>query len=144
MSLVTLDGATPICVRQSNFIYSSGPLKSMSPKFTIQHMLWATLAFGFLATAMAAAYQGNMIAYGMLIAPLFMVVTFAVFAAIYWPCYFVCRMLYPAIHTPAAADFSAAQTTAENNIADSITTSPSSPAISGTPADTDVSEGASE
>ena len=37
----------------------------MKLKFTIQHMLWATLAFGFVALAMSAAYRGNMIAMGL-------------------------------------------------------------------------------
>ena len=87
----------------------------MKIKFTIQHMLWATFAFGFIAIAMSAAYRGNMIASGMLIAPLVMVVTFAVLAAIYWPCYLVSRLLYPPIHTPAQVDFSTGHLRHEND-----------------------------
>ena len=50
----------------------------MSGKFTIQQMLWATLVFGFVAMVMTAAYRGNIVATGVLIAPLFMTITFGV------------------------------------------------------------------
>ena len=79
----------------------------MNGKFTIQQMLWGTLAFGFVAMAISAAYRGNIVAFGVLIAPLFMTITFAVLAVVYWLGYFVCRLLNLPIHTPAPADFSA-------------------------------------
>ena len=55
----------------------------MNCKFTIQQMLWATLAFGFVAMAITAAYRGNVIAFGVLVAPLFMTITFGVLAMVY-------------------------------------------------------------
>ena len=79
----------------------------MNSKFTIQQMLWATLAFGFVAMAITAAYRGNVIAFGVLIAPLFMTITLGVLAVVYWLSYFVCQLLVPLIHTSAPADFSA-------------------------------------
>ena len=103
----------------------------MNGKFTIQQMLWATLAFGFVAMAITAAYRGNVIAFGVLIAPLFMTITFGVLAMVYWLSYFVCRLLIPPIHTPAPADFSAPQSqqpSATNNIAGSRYTSPTAQA----------------
>ena len=101
----------------------------MKLKFTIQHMLWATLAFGLIAIAISAAYRGNIIAQGLLIAPFVMVITFAVLAAIYWPCYWASRTLYPPIHTPAPADFSKTQSSFgyENNTTDSPDTKTNSP-----------------
>ena len=87
----------------------------MKFKFTIQQMLWATLVFGFISIAMSAAYRGNIIATGMLIAPVVMVVTFAVLATIYWPCYLISRLLYPPIHTPAPIDFSSGTSSYEND-----------------------------
>ena len=99
----------------------------MNGKFTIQQMLWATLAFGFVAMAITAAYRGNVIAFGVLIAPLFMTITFGVLAMVYWLSYFVCQLLVPPIHTPAPADFSATQSqqpSASNRIADSRYASP--------------------
>ena len=100
----------------------------MNGKFTIQQMLWATLAFGFVAMAITAAYRGNAIAFGVLIAPLFMTITFGVLAMVYWLSYFVCQLLVPPIHTPAPADFSATQSqqhpSASNRVADSRYASP--------------------
>ena len=81
----------------------------MNGKFTIQQMLWATLAFGFVAMAITAAYRGNVVAFGVLVAPLFMIITLGVLAVVYWLSYFVCRSLIPPIHTPAPAEFSATQ-----------------------------------
>ena len=111
----------------------------MSGKFTIQQMLWATLAFGFVAMAITAAYRGNVIAFGVLIAPLFMTITFGVLAMVYWLSYFVCRSFIPPIHTPTPADFSATQpqqSSPTNRIADSRYASPT--------AMTDDSSGESE
>jgi hypothetical protein len=76
----------------------------MSLKFSIRQMLWATVAFSLVATAMPAAYRGNLIATGLLIGPLFMAITFAVFAVVYWLCYLVSSRLYPPIHSPVPAD----------------------------------------
>lgn len=77
----------------------------MSGKFTIQQMLWGTLVFGFVAMVMTAAYRGNVVATGVLIAPLFMIITFGVLAVVYWLCYLTCRLLFPPIHTTAPAEF---------------------------------------
>ena len=110
----------------------------MKPKFTIQHMLWATLAFGFAALAMSAAYRGSMIASGIVFAPLVMFVAFAVLAAIYWPCYLVSRLLYPPIHTPTPVDFSKSPSSYENSSADSPN------AVATPPVDDDAPTGASE
>ena len=98
----------------------------MNCKFTIQQMLWATLAFGFVAMAITAAYRGNIVAFGVLIAPLFMTITFAVLALVYWLGYFVCRLLNLPIHTPTPADFStpAQLLPATQHTADSRYTSP--------------------
>jgi len=110
----------------------------MKLKFTIQHMLWATLAFGFVAVAMSAAYRGNMVATGIVIAPLVMIITFAVLAAVYWPCYLVSRLLYPPIHTSAPANFSTSQPRHENNSTNSTDVD------SNPPVDEDSPAGASE
>lgn len=106
----------------------------MKLKFTIQHMLWATLAFGFAAVAMSAAYRGNIVATGIVIAPLVMAITFAVLAAVYWPCYLVSRLLYPPIHTPTPADFSVSRPRYENNSADSPDVNSNPPADENGPA----------
>lgn len=95
----------------------------MNGKFTIQQMLWATLAFGFIAMAITAAYRGNVVAFGVLLAPLFMAITFGVLAAVYWLSYFVCRLFNLPIHTPAPADFSATHPT-QKQTADSRYASP--------------------
>lgn len=102
----------------------------MTGKFTIQQMLWATLAFGFVAMAMTAAYRGNVVAFGVLIAPLFMTITFVVLAAVYWISYLVCHMFNPPIHTPARADFSATPHTTQSQLGDSRYTSPAGPDVS--------------
>ena len=95
----------------------------MNFKFSIQQLLWATLAFVFLATAMSAAYQGNKIATGLLLAPLVMLITFAVLAAIYWPCYLISRLLHPPIRTSAPVNYSQTQPPTQNDSADSPDTS---------------------
>ena len=110
----------------------------MKIKFTIQHMLWATVAFGLIALVMSAAYRGNMIATGMLIAPLVMAITFVVLAAIYWPCYLVSRGFYPPIHTSAPTTFSTNQTRHDNDLANPADTD-TIPTV-----DEDVSTGAPE
>lgn len=103
----------------------------MTGKFTIQQMLWATLAFGFVAMAMTAAYRGNFVAFGVLVAPLFMTITFAVLAVVYWISFFVCRLLNPLIHTPAPADFSAAPIP-QKQLADSRYSNPDAAETNGT------------
>ena len=96
----------------------------MSGKFTIQQMLWATLVFGFVAMVMTAAYRGNVVATGVLIAPLFMTITFGVLTVVYWLCYLTCRLLFPPIHTPAPAEFS----TSRRSLSKEPSVSPSPPA----------------
>ena len=110
----------------------------MKFKFTIQQMLWATLAFGFVAIVMSAAYRGSTIATGVLIAPLVMVITFVVMAAVYWACYLVSRLLHPPIHTPAQTSFSRGHSRYGS---DSVV---SAPANLNPPVDKDVSTGAPE
>ena len=110
----------------------------MKLKFTIQHMLWATFAFGFVAILMSAAFRGNLVAKGVLLMPFTMIITFAVLAAIYWPCYLVSRLLYPPIHTSAQVSFQTEHTGYENDSADSPITN------ANPPVDEDVSTGAPE
>ena len=116
----------------------------MKLKFTIQHMLWATFAFGFVALGMSAAYRGNLIAKGLLLAPVVMIVTFVVLAAVYWPCYIVSRMLYPPIHTPAVDFFKNQSSPEKAPTVGPATSGQMPPANTNLPAAEDASTGAPE
>lgn len=71
----------------------------MLPKFSIRQLLWGTLVFAFLAVGLAAAYRGNLIAYGLVLAPALMIVPFLLLAAVYWMGSFASALFFKPIHS---------------------------------------------
>lgn len=77
----------------------------MLPKFSIRQLLWGTLVFAFLAIGIAAAYRGNMLAYGLVLAPVLMVVPFLVMAAVYWVSFSIGALFFKPIHSAESSSF---------------------------------------
>jgi hypothetical protein len=77
----------------------------MLPKFTIRQLLIGTFAVAILAIGIAAAYRGNTIAYGLVLAPILMVVPFVAFSAIYWISYWIASIFYAPIHSTESSSF---------------------------------------
>jgi hypothetical protein len=71
----------------------------MLPKFSIRQLLWGTLVFAFLAIGIAAAYRGNLVAYGLVLAPALMVVPLLTLAIVYWIGAFISALLFKPIHS---------------------------------------------
>lgn len=77
----------------------------MLPKFSIRQLLWGTFVFAILAIGIAAAYRGNVLAYGLVLAPVMMIVPLLVLAVVYWIGFSVSSLFFKPIHSTESSSF---------------------------------------